>query len=156
VKEAAMPATAPGKGKPQFIQLINPETGAIFDYCGWWLRPGKATAIDVRKKLAEFVGQRVFLSLPPGVQIQLDSGKLQVYGQFQAREAIEEGQALEAMPRGNASHAQWAEFAVAQGMPRTEAEGLTRDQIRARFAESAYGAETAPEAAGDGKYEVLA
>jgi hypothetical protein len=90
------------------------------------------------------------------VQIQLDSGKLQVYNEFQARESISESQSVESMmPRGNASHAQWLEFAVSQGMGRQEAEGLTRDQIRARFAEPVLMPEAASEAGGDGQYEVL-
>jgi hypothetical protein len=150
----AQPAT---KGEPKLVRLINPETGVVFDYSGWWLRPGKATLTDVRKGWARFPGEKVYLSLPPGVQIQLDSGKLQVFGQFQAREAIEDSQALATeMPRGNASHASWLEYAISQGMDRQEAAGLTRDQIRARFAEPLLTAEAVPEAGADGKYEVLA
>jgi hypothetical protein len=141
---------------PKLIRLINPDTGVIFDYAGRWLRPGKATLTDVRKGWARYPGDKVWLSLPPGVQIQLDSGKLQVYNEFQAREAIGESQSLEApMPRGNASHDAWLEFAVSQGMDRQEAAGLTRDQIRARFAEPVLMPEAASEAAGDGQYEVL-
>jgi hypothetical protein len=142
--------------EPKLIRLINPETGVIFDYCGRWLRPGKATITDVKKGWARWVGDKVFLALPPGVQIQLDSGKLQVYNEFQARESISESQSVASMmPRGNAAHSAWLEFAVSQGMDRREAEGLTRDQIRARFAEPVLMPETASEAAGDGQYEVL-
>jgi hypothetical protein len=145
------------EAEPKLIRLINPETGVILDYAGRWLRPGKATLTDVRKGWARFPGDKVWLSLPPGVQIQLDSGKLQVYGEFQAREAIGESQTLEAMmPRGNASHEAWAEFAVSQGMDRQEAMSLTRDQIRARFSEPLLSPDTAPEGASDGRYEVLA
>jgi hypothetical protein len=141
---------------PKLIRLINPDTGVIFDYAGRWLRPGKATLTDVRKGWARYPGDKVWLSLPPGVQIQLDSGKLQVYNEFQARESISESQSVESMmPRGNASHTQWLEFAVSQGMGRQEAEGLTRDQIRARFAEPVLMPEAASEAGGDGQYEVL-
>jgi hypothetical protein len=141
---------------PKLIRLINPDTGVIFDYAGRWLRPGKATLTDVRKGWARYPGDKVWLSLPPGVQIQLDSGKLQVYNEFQARESISESQSVESMmPRGNAAHSAWLEFAVSQGMDRREAEGLTRDQIRARFAEPVLMPEAASEAAGDGQYEVL-
>jgi hypothetical protein len=142
--------------EPKLITLVNPETGARFDYCGRWLRPGKATLTDVKKGWAAFPGDKVWLSLPPGVQIQLDSGKLQVLTEHEAREAIGESQALGTMmPRGNAAHSAWLEFAVSQGMSRQEAEGLTRDQIRARFAEPVLMPETASEAGGDGQYEVL-
>lgn len=142
--------------EPKLIRLINPDTGAIFEYAGRWLRPGKATITDVKKGWAAFVGDKVWLSLPVGVQTQLDSGKLQVLTEHEAREAIGDSQALAAMmPRGNAAHSAWLEFAVAQGMDRREAEGLTRDQIRARFAEPVLMPEAASEAAGDGQYEVL-
>jgi hypothetical protein len=145
------PAT---QAKPKLIRLINPETGVVFDYAGRWLRPGKATMNDVKRGWARFPGDKVWLSLPPGVQIQLDSGKLQVYTDFEAREAIGDSQTLEAMmPRGNASHEAWAEFAESQGMGRQEAAGLTRDQIRARFTMPDALAEA--EASDDGKYEML-
>jgi hypothetical protein len=147
-----MPAVT--EAEPKLIRLINPNTGVIFEYAGRWLRPGKATMADVKRGWARFPGDKVFLSLPPGVQIQLDSGKLQVYGEYQAREAIGDSQTLDAMmPRGNASHEAWLEFAVSQGMGRQEAAGLTRDQIRARF--MAAGPDAEAEASDGGVYEVL-
>jgi hypothetical protein len=149
-------APAATRTEPKLVRLINPETGVIFDYSGHWLRPGKATMTDVRKGWARFPGDKVWLSLPPGVQKQLEAGKLQVLTEHEAREAIGDSQALAAMmPRGNAAHSAWLEFAVAQGMDRREAEGLTRDQIRARFAEPVLMPEAASEAGGDGQYEVL-
>lgn len=150
-------AAAATDAKPKLIRLINPDTGAIFEYAGRWLRPGKATITDVKKGWAAFPGDKVWLSLPVGVQTQLDAGKLQVLTEHEAREAIGESQSLEnMMPRGNAAHSAWLEFAVSQGMNRQEAEGLTRDQIRARFAEPLLTTEAVPEAGAEGKYEVLA
>jgi hypothetical protein len=150
-------APAATEAEPKLVRLINPETGVIFDYAGRWLRPGKATLTDVKRGWARFPGDKVWLSLPVGVQTQLDAGKLQVYGEFQAREAIGESQSLESMmPRGNASHAQWVDFAITQGMGREEAMALTRDQIRARFSEPVLVPEAAAEAGGGGAYEVLA
>jgi hypothetical protein len=37
-------------------------------------------------------------------------------------------------PSGNASRAEWAAYAIGQGMTRDEADDLTRDELRARFA----------------------
>ena len=51
------------------------------------------------------------------------------------------------MPRGNASHEAWLAFAIAQGMPRDEATGLSRDQIKARFAAPEFDPEAAPDMA---------
>jgi len=139
------------------IRLVNPATGVTFDYCGRWLRPGKASLADVKRGFARFPGDKVWLSLPPGVQKQLDAGRLQVAGEFAARESISASQTTEAlMPKGNASHEQWLSFAVTQGMAREEAAGLTRDQIRARFTAPAFDPDAAPEdVEGDGKYEML-
>ena len=36
-------------------------------------------------------------------------------------------------PKGNASQAAWADYAVSQGMSREEADGLSRDELRDRF-----------------------
>jgi hypothetical protein len=150
-----MPAATSAEVK--LVRLINPATGVILDYAGRWLRPGRATATDVRKGQARFAGDKVWLSLPPGVQKQLDAGHLQVYVEYRAREEVgDSGPPGSLMPRGNASHAAWADFAVAQGMDREDAAGLTRDQIRARFAEPALTEEAAAEAGADGRYEVLA
>lgn len=137
------------------IRLVNPATGVTFDYCGRWLRPGKATMSDVKRGNARFPGDRVWLSLPPGVQKQLDAGRLQVAGQFAAKESIEAGQTPEAMmPKGNASHEEWLTFAVSQGMDRSEAAGLTRDQIRARFTAPKFDPNSAPEEIG-AEFELL-
>jgi hypothetical protein len=150
---------APSAAAPEakLIRLINPATGVVLEYCGRWLRPGKASMSDVKRGWARYPGDKVFLSLPVGVQIQLDSGKLQVLSEHEAREAIGESQSAESMmPRGNAAHSVWVEFAVTQGMGRPEAEGLTRDQIRARFSEPVFDPGAVTEASGDGKYEVMA
>ena len=86
------------------IKLVNPATGAEFEYCGRWLRPGKATMADVKRGVARFPGDKVFLSLPPGVQIQLDSGHLQVASKYMARTEVEGLAILESMmPKGNES-----------------------------------------------------
>lgn len=131
------------------IRLINPATGVTLEYQGRWLRPGKANMADVKRGFARYPGDKVWLSLPPGVQKQLDAGRLQVAGEFQARESIRDGATAESlMPRGNASHEQWLRFAVSQGMDRQEAAGLTRDQIRARFTAPAFDPEAAPEEIG--------
>jgi len=37
-------------------------------------------------------------------------------------------------PAGNASHDEWVAYAVAQGVDQEEAEALSRDQLRDRFA----------------------
>ncbi len=117
------------------ITLIHPGTGVRHHYDGRWLRPSPATDEDIKRGRARFRGDQVWLSLPPGVQIQLDSGHLQIDTDYAARTALEDSQNLgAAMPKGNASHEAWANYAVTQGMPREEASGLSRDAIKARFA----------------------
>jgi hypothetical protein len=131
------------------IRLINPATGVSLEYQGRWLRPGKASMADVKRGIARYPGDKVWLTLPPGVQKQLDAGRLQVAGEFAARESIQaSGTAESLMPRGNASHEQWLSFAVTQGMDREEAAGLTRDQIRARFTAPAFDPDAAPQEIG--------
>ena len=86
---------------------------------------------DVKRGFARYPGDQVWLAYPPGVQKQLDAGRLQVKGQYQARADIEASQTPEsAMPKGNQSHETWLAYAVSQGMPRDEAAQLTRDQIK--------------------------
>jgi hypothetical protein len=136
------------------IRLVNPQTGVALEYQGRWLRPGKASLNDVRRGWAKFPGDKVWLSLPPGVQLQLDAGRLQIAGQYEARSVIEAGQTPEAMmPKGNASHETWRAYAESQGMSRREASELTRDQIRARFAVPAFDPEAPP--AMSGPYEMM-
>jgi hypothetical protein len=139
------------------VTLINPATGVEFQYRGRWLRPGKATMADVKRGFARYPGDQVWLAYPPGVQIQLDSGRLQVKGQYQARADVEATQTPEsAMPRGNASHEMWLAYAVSQGMPRDEAAQLTRDQIKARFMVPIFDPDAPPaDVSGDGRYEML-
>lgn len=128
------------------IRLVNPGTGVRLEYEGKWLRPGKATDGDVRRGRARFRGDKVYLSLPPGVQIQLDSGHLQVDTDYLAREQLDAAETIEAnMPKGNASHEVWLSYAIAQGMPREEAAGLTRDQIKARFSQPAFDPDAPPD-----------
>jgi hypothetical protein len=128
------------------ITLINPATGVRLQYNGRWLRPGKATDGDVRRGRARFRGDKVYLHLPPGVQIQLDSGHLQVDSDYLAREQLEAAETVEAnMPKGNASHELWLSYAVTQGMRREEAAGLTRDQIKARFSAPSFDPDAPPD-----------
>lgn len=47
-------------------------------------------------------------------------------------EALEQPEDVE-QPAGNASHDEWAAYAIAQGMSEEEAEGLSRNELRARF-----------------------
>lgn len=141
--------------KPGLVRLINPATGVVFDYQGRWLRPGKASMADVKRGNARFPGDQVWLSLPPGVQKQLDAGRLQILGQYEAREAIDASASVESMmPKGNASHEQWLTYAVSQGMPREQAASLNRDQIRARFMAPAFDPDAAPAEIGS-EFELL-
>lgn len=39
------------------------------------------------------------------------------------------------MPAGNASRAQWAKYAEIQGMDQAKVDGMTRDQLRAEYAD---------------------
>ena len=137
------------------LRLVNPKTGAEFEYCGRWLRPGKATMVDVKRGLARFPGDKVFLSLPPGVQIQLEGGHLQVADKYMAKSEVEALATPESMmPKGNSSHETWLQYAVSQGMSREEAAELTRDQIRARFSAPSFDPD-APPAMADGRFETL-
>ena len=130
------------------ITLVNPETGVRFQYEGRWLRSSPATDTDLKRGRARFRGDKVWLNLPPGVQAQLDKGILQVDTEYEARGHLEASETIaSAMPRGNASHEAWLAFAIAQGMPRDEATGLSRDQIKARFAASEFDPEAAPDMA---------
>lgn len=137
------------------IRLKNPATGAEFEYCGRWLRPGKASVNDVKRGLARFPGDKVWLALPVGVQAQLDAGRLQVADKYMARSEIASDATPQSMmPKGNQSHEQWLQFAISQGMPREEAVDLTRDQIRARFTAPEFDPD-APPAMADGRFETL-
>jgi hypothetical protein len=137
------------------IRLVNPATGAEFEFRGRWLRTGKATVNDVKRGLARFVGDKVFLNLPVGVKLQLDAGRLQIADKYMAREEIEALQTPQSMmPKGNASHDQWLQYAMSQGMPREEAVELTRDQIRARFTAPSFDPDAAP-VMSDGPHETL-
>jgi hypothetical protein len=138
------------------IRLVNPVTGVELEYQGRWLRPGKATVADVRRGNARWPGDKVWLPLPPGVQKQLEAGKLQVATEYQAREDIAgSGTPESTMPRGNASLEAWRAYAVSQGLSPDDASEMTRGQIRARFTTPAFDPDAPPEASDDGKYEVL-
>lgn len=151
-----MASAATAKDAP-LITLVHPVTGQRFQYQGRWLRPGKATLADVKRGNARWPGDKVWLSLPPGVQKQLDAGHLQVDAEYQARESIAASQTPEAaMPRGNASVDTWRAYAVSQGMTQDEAAEMTRDQIKARFTVPAFDPDAPPEdVTGDSKYEML-
>lgn len=149
---------------PQLTRLINPETGVRFefpkvtrDFPGW-LRSSPATDKDVRKGLARFRGDQVWLPLPPGVQAQLEKGVLQFDTEYQAREALEAAAGIAGepvpQPAGNASRETWISYAISQGMDRGEATALSRDQIKARFAEPAFDPDAPPETVGD-QYALL-
>ena len=130
------------------ITLVNPDTGVRFQFAGRWLRASPATDTDLKRGRARFRGDKVWLNLPPGVQAQLDKGILQIDTEYEARGALEASETVEsAMPRGNASHEAWLAYAIAQGMPRAEATGLSRDQIKARFAVPEFDPEAVPEMA---------
>jgi hypothetical protein len=58
------------------------------------------------------------------------------------------------MPPGNGSRESWIAYAVSQGMSRDEAVNLSRDQIKARFAEPVFDPDAPPENVGD-KYDLL-
>jgi hypothetical protein len=147
-------------GDYPLINLVNPSTGGRFQFCGRWLRPGKATVQDVKRGFARWPGDKVWLNLPPGVQIQLDSGRLQVAGQFAPRAAVADAAPFTAlMPKGNESHDRWVQYAVGQGMDREQAVSLTRDQLKARFTAPSFDPDAPPENAdvadGGGQYEML-
>lgn len=136
---------AAAASQPTVIRMVNPSTGAVFDFCGRWLRQSPATERDVRMGRAKFRGDRVYLDLPPGVQAQVDKGVLQLAGpedEGAARHPADDlSDVLELpgledipMPPARAPHAMWRDFAVAKGMDPETAAGLSRDQIRAAFA----------------------
>ena len=106
-----------------------------------------ATDTDIKRGRARFRGDKVWLPLPPGVQAQLDKGVLQVATEYEAREDLGEGSrpSRTRCPAATPATSSGLSYAVSQGMPREEAAGLTRDQIRARFAEPGVD----PDAAGD-------
>jgi hypothetical protein len=132
-------------GQPPVITLLNPATGATFDFRGRWLRNSPATERDVRMGRAKFRGDKVYLPLPPGVQAQLDKGVLEfasVEDQATARRvsaAADEpseplGHGGIPMPPARAPHEMWVDYAIAMGMDPETAAALSRDQIKAAFA----------------------
>jgi len=139
------------------ITLVNPATGVRFQYNGTWLRNSPATDTDIKKGRARFRGDRVYLNLPPGVQAQLDKGVLQVDTDFDSRAEVDDANAVVIpQPRGNASTEEWISYAVSQGMPRDEAACLSRDQIKARFAQPAFDPLAPPaDVTGDAKFDML-
>jgi hypothetical protein len=142
------------------VRLVNPDTGAKFDFRGRWLRGSPATDRDIKLGRAQFRGDKVYLNLPPGVQAQLDKGTLMIDADYNARQALQKASGLNdealPMPAGNASREAWISYAISQGMARDEAAGLTRDQIRGRFAEPAFDPDAPPaDVTGDGVHEML-
>jgi hypothetical protein len=131
------------------IRLVNPETGARFDFKGRWLRSSPATDRDIKMGRAKFRGDQVWLRLPPGVQAQLDAGRLQIDSDYDARQALEASAGLKdeplPMPAGNSSRETWISYAISQGMARDEATALSRDQIKARFAAPVFDPDAPPE-----------
>lgn len=141
---------------PEVITLLNPGTGAEFDYRGRWLRNSPATDQDVRMGRARFRGDKVYLPLPPGVQAQVDKGNL-IYktpadqaDAHRAALAPDDLAGIAGMPGGvpmpgwDAPHGEWQAFAVSAGMDPDMAAGLTRDQIRARFGAAELARDDAP------------
>jgi hypothetical protein len=126
------------------ITLVNPDTGVVFDFDGQWQRTSPATAGDVRRGLAHHPGEKVFLKLPPGVQAQFDRGALVLASEYDARRQLPGAAGVAPLPRGNASHETWISYAVSQGMDRPEAVSLTRDQLKARFADPHFDPDAPP------------
>ena len=151
-----MPVTATATKDQPIITLVNPDTGARFQYRGLWLRTGRATIQDVRRGWARFPGDKVWLKVPVGVQKQLDAGRLQHAAEFVAEAGTQGASVEELMPKGNQSHDVWFRYAVSQGMDREQASGLTRDELRARFMAPTFDPDAAPEDPTDGgKYELM-
>ncbi len=144
--------TTAAAGTPPVITLINPSTGVRFDFRGTWLRNSPATDSDIKRGRAQFRGDKVWLNLPPGVQAQLDKGVLRYATEYDEQAAClgAAGSGLPdpglpdlpggaVMPDGRASHQAWMQYAIAQGVPQADAASLTRDQLRALFAEHGSG-----------------
>lgn len=130
----------------QTITLVNPSTGVRFQYRGQWLRSSPATDTDIKAGRARYRGDKVNLHLPPGVQAQLDKGVLQLDTDFDSRAELAAADTETVpQPRGNASLEAWISYAVGQGMTRDEAAGLSRDQIKSRFAAPAFDPDAPPE-----------
>jgi len=143
--------TAAQKTEWPVVALVNPETGAEFHFRGRWLRGSPATLTDVKKGRAKFVGDKVYLNMPQGVQAQFDKGILQLVSDHEARQQLEEASGLRnepvPQPAGNASRETWISYAVSQGMSYEEASALGRDQIRARFAQPVFDPDAPPDMA---------
>lgn len=125
--------TADTAGLPPVITLVNPSTGARFDFRGRWLRSSSATDADVRAGRAKYRGDRVYLSIPPGVQVQLDKGMLryaslldeQLAGASTEMPGGHSAPGATPMPPANGSHGAWVMFAISQGMDQADAAALT-------------------------------
>jgi hypothetical protein len=142
------------------VRLVNPDTGAKFDFRGKWLRGSPATDRDIKAGRARFRGDKVYLNLPPGVQAQLDKGALMIDSDYDARQELEQAAGMKdealPMPPGNGSREAWISYAISQGMARDEAANLSRDQIKARFAEPAFDPDAPPtDVTGDPKFDML-
>jgi hypothetical protein len=131
----------------EIITLVNPSTGVRLQFTGRHLRNGRATDSDIRRGRARFRGDKVYLDLPAGVQVQYDKGVLQLDTDYEARVRHEEASTLDQipMPAGNSSHESWISYAVSQGMERDEAVRLTRNQIKARFTEVPFDPDAPPD-----------
>ena len=101
------------------VRLVNPDTGAKFDFKGRWLRSSPATDRDIKAGRARFRGDKVWLNLPPGVQAQLDKGILMIDSDFDARQELRQAAGLNdeamPMPAGNGSREAWISYAISQG-----------------------------------------
>lgn len=122
------------------ISLHNPDTGMTFDFDGKWLRSTAASLDDVRSGLAEKVGDKVYLDLPAGVHAQLAPG-----GPLVRVEARQPARSAEpGLPRRNASHQVWIDYAASQGMSRGEAAAMPRDELRDRFTDQPFDPDAPP------------
>lgn len=93
--------------------------------------------------LCEATGREfdVSLPLPYGVQRQVDDGGLAVVAEIDAEQP---GTRPAGMPRGNASHEAWINYALTQGMSHADASALTRDELRDRFRDTGFRPQEVP------------
>lgn len=143
-----MPAQA------EIVQVRNPATGHVFEYAGEFSYPpylddtGSTNPATIRRVAAER-NRHLLGSIPYEVKKHVDSGDLEYVGVRDADDVpAATGPAVPPgteRPAGNASQEAWINYALTQGMSHSEAAALSRDALRARFADTGFDPATPPD-----------
>lgn len=140
----------------EIIQVRNPATGHVFEFTGSHAYPpflddtGSADPAT-RKRVGEERNRFLLGKLPYETKKHVDSGDLEYVG-VRAADTVPPVTGPAAppgaeRPKANGSQEAWINYALSQGMPHSEAAALSRDELRARFADTGFDPTSPPDLA---------